>query len=125
IGGVRLWRRQPPDTPLVLSGGTVSDGAAEAALMATFAEHLGVPAAVIRIEARSRTTWQNAQNLAALRPPIPRRVWLVTSAVHMPRAMYSLQKAGFDACPAPVDYRAVLPRSWRSLMPTTEAITKT
>ncbi|HET8897676.1 MAG TPA: YdcF family protein, partial [Rhodanobacteraceae bacterium] len=125
IGAVEFWRRQGANVPLVISGGSVWHGPAEAALMGVFAEKLGVPASRLRIESHSRTTWQNAHNLAALQPPLPRRVWLVTSAAHMPRALYSLREAGFQPCPIPVDYRAMPVHSWRALMPTVEALTKT
>lgn len=105
MGGVAVWQKQPANTRLVLSGGSGSGRQAESSLMAALAEKLGVPANMIRTETRSTTTWQNAQDLARMSPPVPRTVWLVTSAMHMSRARYAMQQAGFQTCPVPVDYR--------------------
>lgn len=123
LGGVALWRQQPPGTELLLSGGPAPQHTlAESQLMAGLAQSLGVPAALIRTETRSQTTWQNAQDLAAMRPPAPRRVWLVTSALHMPRALYAMRKAGFDPCASPVSDHYQLPPSWTAVIPQAGAI---
>lgn len=105
MGGVALWKKQPPDTPLILSGGSGQGHQAESLLMAALAEQLGVPASMIRTETHSTTTWQNAHDLAQLSPAVPHSVWLVTSAMHMSRARHAMQQAGFQTCAAPVDYR--------------------
>lgn len=56
-------------------------------------------------EGRSRTTWENAQFSAEmLREAGIRRVVLVTSAIHMPRSVWSFEKAGFEVVPAPSGY---------------------
>ncbi|MGB8633871.1 MAG: YdcF family protein [Rhodanobacteraceae bacterium] len=124
MGGVALWRRQPPGTPLILSGGSGWGRAAESPMMAALAEQMGVPANMIRTETRSRNTWQNARNLARLSAPIPRQVWLVTSAMHMKRARYAMRQAGFRTCPAPVDYRHEPTRWTSALLPDSEALVK-
>jgi len=56
-------------------------------------------------EGRSRTTWENAQFSAeVLLPQGIKRVVLVTQAWHMPRAVWSFRKAGFEVVPAPVGF---------------------
>ena len=56
-------------------------------------------------EGRSRTTWENAQLSAEmLLPQGVKRVVLVTHAWHMPRAVWSFRKAGFEVVPAPVGF---------------------
>lgn len=56
-------------------------------------------------EGRSRTTWENAQFSAqVLLPQGIKRVVLVTHAGHMPRAVWSFRKAGFEVVPAPVGF---------------------
>lgn len=56
-------------------------------------------------EERSRTTWENAQMSAAiLQPQGIKRVVVVTQAWHMPRSVWSFEKAGFEVVPAPVGF---------------------
>ena len=99
FAGVALWRRIP-DARLVIAGG---GGARipESAAMANLAMQMGVPAPSINIEARSRNTWENAKNVSALSPPVPRRIWLVTSLSHLPRATRAFQAFGFQTCAWP------------------------
>jgi uncharacterized SAM-binding protein YcdF (DUF218 family) len=95
---------------LVLSGGNVFEQRrgiqGEAHYMRAFLAELGVPGDVILLEDRSRTTWENAvETRRILERQGLKRVLLVTSAAHMPRALGSFRAAGVDAIPAPTDYR--------------------
>ena len=102
------WWQQRPGRVLIMSGGPqYPGGVATGALMADYARRLGVAPQAVTVEAASITTWENAHALATLRPPVPRRVALVTSAMHMPRARLALARAGFDACPEPGDSRRI------------------
>lgn len=103
FAGVALWRRIP-DAHLVVAGG---GGALvrEADLMANLAVQLGVPAASIELDDRSHNTWENARNVAALSPAVPRRIWLVTSPMHLPRALQAFRAWGFEPCAWPTDRR--------------------
>ncbi len=96
-----LWRAHP-GAPWVISGNGRQQ-ISESALMGSLAIQLGVPEGQIRLEQRSRTTWQNARFVAQLEPAIPARIWLVTSALHMARARYAFQQAGFEVCAAPAE----------------------
>ena len=59
-------------------------------------------------EERSRTTWENAQMSAEiLLPEGIKRVVVVTQAWHMPRSVWSFEKAGFTVVPAPVGFLGV------------------
>ncbi|MFQ3620826.1 MAG: YdcF family protein [Spirochaetales bacterium] len=106
--------------PLVLVGGKVFDTGqeAEAEVMARFAREWDVPEELIFIEAGSRTTWQNAQKTAQTFPL--RKILLVTSAYHMPRAMWCFTQAGFQPTPAPTDYKINrgIPYDLESFLPT-------
>lgn len=99
FAGVALWRRIPK-ARLVFAGGA-GWRIREALPMANLAIALGVPASAISMDARSRTTWQNARNAAAIRPAVPRRIWLVTSAMHLPRAIQAFRAWGFEPCAWP------------------------
>lgn len=99
FGGVALWR-QAPQSNLIISGGSAR-GVDESVMLATLARRLGVPATAIRTDTHSHNTWQNAQDVAALSPPVPKRIWLVSSALHLPRAMLAFRAAGFAPCAWP------------------------
>jgi uncharacterized SAM-binding protein YcdF (DUF218 family) len=94
--------------PVLTSGGLHYDTPpTEARLMAdSLQDDFGVP--VRWQEGRSRTTWENAQFSAeVLLPQGIKRVVIVTQAWHMPRAVWSFKKAGFEVVPAPMGFLGV------------------
>ncbi len=102
---------QYPQAKLVFSGGSnrlrqetadVNEAGVAREAFAT----LGLPLDRIAFEEKSRNTHENAVDAAALVHPKPGEKWLlVTSAFHMPRAIASFRKAGWDIYAAPADYR--------------------
>lgn len=106
FAGVALWR-QTPSAHLVLSGG--GGRVPESMVMANLAMQLGVPPNAITIEDRSHTTWENAQDVAALVPPLPKRIRLVTSPMHLPRALVAFRAWGFSPCGWPASPRQGIP----------------
>lgn len=110
--GARLYRAGR--APLViLSGGRLEElgfNMAEAPAMATFLHDLGVPESAMLLESESRTTRENAvYSEKLLRARGINRVLLVTSALHMPRALATFRNLGIDAIPAPTDFEAEPP----------------
>jgi uncharacterized SAM-binding protein YcdF (DUF218 family) len=98
LAGVALWRRSPGARLVIAGGGwRVPDSV----LMAGLAERMGVPGTSIEMEEHSHTTWENARDVAALSPHIPRRIWLVSSKLHLPRALGAFRAWGFDPCAWP------------------------
>lgn len=95
FAAVALWQRMP-NARLVISGGGA--GVPHAILLRGLAERMGLPAAAIEVEDRSNTTWENAMYTSRLTPAVPRRIWLVTSALHMPRALGAFRSWGFEPC---------------------------
>ena len=95
LAAVSLWRRTP-NARLVISGG--GPGVPHSVLLQGLAERMGVPGQAIEIEDKSLTTWENALYTSRLSPVVPRHIWLVTSALHMPRALVAFRAWGFDAC---------------------------
>lgn len=93
---------------IVVSGGSIpwlGDAATEAEAMREFLWDLGVPADAVLLEDRSRSTYENARFTAELlRERDMGEVLLVTSALHMPRALATFRAAGVDAIAAPTDY---------------------
>ncbi|MET0847136.1 MAG: YdcF family protein [Pseudomonas sp.] len=94
--------------PVLTSGGLhYGTPPSEAQLMAdSLRDDFGVT--VRWQEGESRTTWENAQFSAkVLLPEGKKRVVVVTQAWHMPRSVWSFQKAGFEVVPAPVGFLGV------------------
>jgi uncharacterized SAM-binding protein YcdF (DUF218 family) len=83
--------------PIVVVSGGVTGRAirAEAAVMAERVAERGVPAAAIIVEARSRTTAENARFVAEILGA-DRRVWLVTQPFHARRARWLFRRAGLE-----------------------------
>jgi uncharacterized SAM-binding protein YcdF (DUF218 family) len=99
FAAVALWRNTA-GARLVIAGGD-QHGVPESVVLASMAQRLGVPAAAIRAEQRSLTTWQNAQYLSRESPRLPQRIWLVSSALHLPRALGAFRAFGFRPCAWP------------------------
>lgn len=98
VAAIKLWHRTP-GARLVISGGGWR--MPEAAVLASLAEQMGVPSTSISEEESSHTTWENARDVAVLSPALPRRIWLVSSALHLPRALGAFRAWGFEPCAWP------------------------
>jgi len=101
-------RRAPK---VVLSGGALEGDVSEARGMAHQMRQSGVPDEALILENASRTTYENAALTEdTLRSHGIRSVLLVTSALHMPRAMAAFAKQGVQATAAPAPPQIVMPR---------------
>lgn len=86
-------------------GGLFPDHPSEAEFALPVLDSLGVARTRVLLEGRSRTTAENAANTVALVAPKPGERWLlVTSAMHMPRAIGAFRRAGFQVEAYPVDW---------------------
>jgi uncharacterized SAM-binding protein YcdF (DUF218 family) len=96
---------------VIVSGGRLpwrSEVPPEADAMLAFLQDLGVPAAHVRLEGHSGTTRGNAIETRQLADELGlSRLLLVTSALHMPRAVATFRAAGLDVIPAATDYEVV------------------
>ena len=111
---------------LLLSGGSDPQRHAfsEARAMAVFLQDLGVPAQALVLEEDSRNTLENAAFSAKLLNERGiRHVLLVTSALHMPRALALFSAQGLQVEPAPTDFEAdSLPPGGLAWLPDAEAL---
>ena len=93
---------------LLLTGGTIdwmNENEPPAQDMAKVLGMLGIPEEALWIESESRNTYENALfSQKVLAKKNIDRIILVTSAMHMPRAVALFEKQGFDVIPAPADY---------------------
>ncbi|MBL8330573.1 MAG: YdcF family protein [Rubrivivax sp.] len=117
----RLWHAarvyQAGKAPKLLATGGMDEkvyAASEAEAMAQFLQALGVPRSAMLLEGRSRNTEQNAQfTMQLLREQnIQPRILLVTSALHMPRAMTIFQAYGFEATAVATDHEGSETTHW-------------
>src|SRR5262249_15431580 len=97
--------RNYPEARIIFSGFSARPA------LKRFARVGGDPARVY-VESRPRTTFEDALYSAALLKPKPGERWLlVTSALHMPRAVGCFRVAGFEVQPYPVGFSTIGPPS--------------
>jgi uncharacterized SAM-binding protein YcdF (DUF218 family) len=102
--GIRL-QRLLPESKLVLSGGSSGMTTSEAETLAAAGVSMGAPQDHMVLESQS---WDTIDEVRVLRALLGEdRFVLVTSAMHMPRAMAMFKKAGMNPIPAPTDYLAM------------------
>jgi uncharacterized SAM-binding protein YcdF (DUF218 family) len=108
LAGVALARHHP-EAKLALVGGEgelFPVGFAESRATSGFVLEEGIPATRIIVEERSRSTHENAVFAKELIRPVPGQNWvLVTSAVHMPRAVAAFRAVDWPVIPYPVDFK--------------------
>jgi uncharacterized SAM-binding protein YcdF (DUF218 family) len=93
---------------IILSAGRIDwrgSGSPESADMATILTSIGVPSEVIIQEPDSLNTYQNAVNVRKILAERQiKKVLLITSAMHSPRALKIFQRQGIDVIPTPTDF---------------------
>ena len=105
-GNAALFPEAPPEAPYVLP----------------LWESFGIARDRVTLETRSRNTSENAVFSKALVKPRPGERWLlVTSALHMPRAIGCFRRAGFPVEAYPVDWTTFPRLSLYRLLPSFEA----
>jgi len=119
-----LWQ-QLDQAPVILVSGGGAGGVSEATLMAHVLTQFGVPAGQLVLEQSSRSTSENA----ALSAPVldqlgAERFYLVTSAMHMPRARLAFDTIGLPVCPWPVDQQAFMPDAGGLWLPSLRPLQK-
>lgn len=112
---------------IIVSGGSLLDRPPDLAIteaegMRRFLVDLGVPTTAIVSEGESRNTRENVRNVRRMVGDA--RIGLVTSGVHMPRALVLAREAGLNVAAFPTDWS--LPESakpsWENWLPTMGAL---
>lgn len=109
--------------PVLVSGGTVfGERVPEAVMMKqTLVQDFQVP--VAWVESRSRSTYENAvYSRAILEAAGKKRIFLVTDAFHMPRALWAFHQVGIDAIMAPTGFTGGGERTLLDFLPSSHGL---
>ncbi len=114
VKGLELYRECKmalADCRVLISGGDMQKhGRSEAAVYAESMVRMGVSKTDLILDERSKNTWENARNSAAILKVIkPDRIVLVTSGVHMRRSLEYFAHFGVKPTPARSDYINAIP----------------
>lgn len=101
LEGVRI-HRQLPKAKLLLSGGEYRNITPEAVNLARLSSWFAIPSQDIVLESNSQNTAQQAVEIKKWIGKHP--FYLVTSAIHMPRAMALCHQLGLNPIAAPTDF---------------------
>jgi uncharacterized SAM-binding protein YcdF (DUF218 family) len=124
LGGLRL-AKQYPQADVYVVGGSLHAKVPASELMAHLITRLEPLGDRVVVEKDSSNTAANARALASLlQASNIRRIYLVTAALHMPRAVSVFEKLGFYVCAYPVDRLKVKSTYWDALVPQISALTK-
>ena len=88
-----------------------------AGIMRGVALEAGVPNEAILISANSKSTYEDLLLAEKQLATHKGEVWLVTSAIHMPRALGVAEKLGLSMRPFPCDYQQIVAPTWRAWLP--------
>ncbi len=106
------------ELPIILSGGASFGRLPDAEVMKQVLEELGVDRSKIITEVRSRDTYENALYVKEICERRGfRRLLLITSAYHMPRAVETFKRTGLEVVPYPTDFKRDNKYSLYSLLP--------
>ncbi|MDD5668631.1 MAG: YdcF family protein [Candidatus Omnitrophica bacterium] len=124
--GVAVFKQSGAQV-LVVSGSSLEpEKGTEADVMREIAVSLGVPSADILMEAKSRTTMENANETSRmLSPAVYDHIGLVTSAMHMKRSFKTFQKVfpPGSVIPVPVNYMSSpVKLTYRMFIPSVDAL---
>jgi uncharacterized SAM-binding protein YcdF (DUF218 family) len=102
-----VWQRQD-SSMLIISGGSANvliKERPEGAVVYQALKQMGFDTVRIRVDSLSRNTYENGVETASIvqANSLSKRIVLVTSAWHMPRAMRCFAKLGFDVEPLSTD----------------------
>ncbi len=102
------WLQHHTDLPIIPSGGNPGQREHSEAYLMQQVLQQEFGAKVPALEEESRTTWENAEKTGVLLQRLGiRKVFLVTHAWHMPRAMNAFRRTGIEPVAAPTGFAGV------------------
>ncbi len=102
------WLQHRTGLPIIPSGGNPRQREYSEAYLMQQVLQQEFGAEVPALEEESRTTWENAENTGILLQRLGvRKIFLVTHAWHMPRAMRAFRRTGIEPIAAPTGFAGV------------------
>ncbi|MGV6851232.1 MAG: YdcF family protein [bacterium] len=124
----KLYKAYKAQWVLLTGGQTPWSGvmSPEAQSMSELIQQWGVAGRALKLEGKSRNTYENAVNSRFLIPIENSHILLVTSAMHMPRAKAAFQKQGFIVTAATTDIQVTQhPTTILDYLPSADALALT
>ncbi|WP_167935792.1 YdcF family protein [Halothermothrix orenii] len=120
VTGYRLYKEV--ETTLIFTGGQGigHSGPSEADVAGEFLRELGINQEALVLENRARNTYENGlyvRDYLEQRNGLDRGVYLVTSAVHLPRAVGVFRRLNLKVVPVPAGYFADHTQGWLDFFP--------
>lgn len=113
--GVRIIKRNP-GAVLLLSGHNGKDKIPHSEAMARVAENMGIKRSDMQLYPLARDTDDEARYWASISKG--KKLALVTTATHMPRAVNLFKQYGIEPIPAPTGHRtSEIQLTWKSFVP--------
>jgi len=116
VAAIDLWKQI--GGRIMFNGGPIAkNGKAVADKMAEAAIHQGVPQASIIVIREARNTYENISTLRDFVEADQATLWLVTSAIHMPRAARVAMAMNIEIRHYPCDFRENTAMGWPAWLP--------
>jgi uncharacterized SAM-binding protein YcdF (DUF218 family) len=126
VGAARVYRERPVGH-VIVTGRAEPLGSPDdtAAAMADVMVAFGVPRERVIVEPLARDTRENALFSSAIARDLgAEKIVLVTSALHLPRALVELERTGLPVIGAPVDHRYEPPQGFDPYVPSTASFAR-
>lgn len=123
VRGYQLYNKT--GGPIIFSGGVAlgQKGPSEAEIAGRWLKEMGVAEEKLILEGKARTTYENGLYVRKwLNNNNYSRVYLVTSAIHLPRTVMVFKKQEIDVIPVPAGYLTSHSLSWLDYLPNRNAI---
>ncbi|MFW5855883.1 MAG: YdcF family protein [Bacillota bacterium] len=124
FGGYEIYQKL--NTELIYTGGVAlgHNKISEAELAEKWMEKMGVNSSDIVTEDQARTTYENGYYIRKWLEETDRekKIYLVTSAVHMPRSMAVFTKQGIEVIPVKAGYQYSHQLGWLNYLPNRGAL---
>ncbi|QOC22021.1 YdcF family protein [Wenzhouxiangella sp. AB-CW3] len=128
LARIFAWRNRDlttdaPIRPLTIAGGGPFR-IPEAEVIGSFLRLIDPDEPPLQLEIASANTWESAKAVRKLLPESTSRILLASSALHLPRASFAFEQAGFEVCPLALNRHYLAVTGWTTLLPQSSSLAK-